>query len=69
MFSKLIILLFSSILLSISNLRILLFLGYIYFFSYHVFQLTLTKLLVHLVQQSNVQMLIPNAIKYHMVRF
>ena len=55
MFSELIILFFSSILLSISSLRILLFLGHIYLFSYHVLQLTLTMGLVHLVQQFNFQ--------------
>ena len=55
MFSELIILLFSSIILYISNIRILIFLDHIYLFSYHVFQLTLTKQLVHLVQQFNFQ--------------
>ena len=41
--------------LYISNLHILLFLVHIYSLSYHVFQLTLTKRLVHLVQQFNFQ--------------
>ena len=39
----------------ISNLHILLFLVHIYILSYHVFQSTLTKRLVHLVQQFNFQ--------------
>ena len=39
----------------ISNLHILLFLVHIYILSYHVFQLTLTKRLVHLVPQFNFQ--------------
>ena len=39
--------------LYISNLHILLFLVHIYILSDHVFQLTLTKRLVHLVQQFN----------------
>ena len=42
-------------LLYISNLHILLFLVHIYILSYHVFQLTLTKRLVNLVQQFNFQ--------------
>ena len=41
--------------LHISNLHILLFLVHIYIIFYHVFQLTLTKRLVHLVQQLNFQ--------------
>ena len=40
-------------LLYISNLHILLFLVHIYILSYHVFQSTLTKRLIHLVQQFN----------------
>ena len=40
-------------LLYISNLHILLFLVHIYILSYHVFQLTLTKRLIRLVQQFN----------------
>ena len=42
-------------LLYISYLHILLFLVHIFIVSYHVFQLTLTKRLVHLVQQFNFQ--------------
>ena len=42
-------------LLYISNLHILLFLVHIYIISYHIFQSTLTKRLVHLVQQFNFQ--------------
>ena len=42
-------------LLYISNLHILLFPVHIYILSYHVFESTLTKRLVHLVQQFNFQ--------------
>ena len=42
-------------LLYISNLHILLFIVHINILSYYVFQLTLTKQLVHLVQQLNFQ--------------
>ena len=52
-FSELIILFFSSIFLYISNILMLLFLVHNYLFSYHVFQLSLTKRLVHLVKQFN----------------
>ena len=47
-------------LLYISNLHILRFLVHIYILSYHVFQSTLTKRLVHLVQQFNFQTICRN---------
>ena len=46
---------FLPILFYISNLHISLFLVHIYILSYHVFHLTLTKRLVHLVQQFSFQ--------------
>ena len=46
---------FLPILFYISNLHISLFLVHIYIISYHVFHLTLTKRLVHLVQQFSFQ--------------
>ena len=46
---------FLPILFYISNLHISLFLVHIYILSYHVFHLTLTKRLVHLVQQVSFQ--------------